>query len=205
MTKDNVLSSYSEPLRGVEGFSLRYASPWYIFFGAARRGTQTALSPPSELYFCWTAETSILEAPSFEIFDYLDRSFTQLEHDFVSVPPENEFVLKQAVVDRLRRILYRACDSRTVFPQLAPDSDGGLVAVWHAGELMIQINTDDELHSEVILIRGPEIKTLHVSGEAQEHDPHWQESIGELRSWLLELGQYVNKHNPRWRRLFQGY
>jgi len=179
-------------------------SPWYIFFSAARRSTQTALSRPSES-FSWTAEVSIPKATSFEIFDYLDRSFTQLEHDFVSVSPDSEFVLKQAVVDRFRRILYRACDSRTVFPQLAPDSDGGLVAVWHAGELMIQINTDDELHSEVILIRGPEIKTLHVSGEAQEHDPHWQESIGELRSWLLELGQYVNKHNPRWRRLFQGY
>ena len=169
-----------------------------LFFNPTAHSAQVALSPTSYL-----ATDAILPEPtSFEIFDYLDRSLSRLERTFVSAPPDSEFALKQAVVNCFRNILYRACDSRTVFPQLAPDGEGGLVAVWHAGELMIQIYTDAELHSEILYVRGGTIKTLHVSGDVQGQDPKQQESIGELRSWLLELSKHVNKNNPGWQRLF---
>lgn len=207
-----MLGLFGEPPRGVGGFlPRRPAHSWYasavarrtIFLSHTHHGAYTtASSPILSSFYRRTADVSSPESTSFEIFDYLDRSFSRLERTFVSAPPDSEFALKQGVVDCVRRILYRACDSRTVFPQLAPDGDGGLVAVWHAGELMVQINTDDELHSEFIFVRGNEIRTLHVNGEGQEHDPNQQESIGELRRWLLELSQHVNKHNPGWRRLF---
>jgi hypothetical protein len=91
-------------------------------------------------------------------------------------------------------LLTQLGDARTVFPFLAPDGNGGVMAEWRAGEWRLEIEVSDAGDAYVY--------ARTANGVLVDDDLVGSEMVDRVRRLLLELSADVRAHNPAWRRLF---
>lgn len=130
-----------------------------------------------------------------EVFTYIDRSLLKVRAEFSSDNREDDFAISPDVIDRMKAVLFFACDHFTVFPKFSPDGEGGLAASWHAVDRFIQITVDDDLATDFYCVQGRQVENIQV-------DLGVHSGIGELRQRLIELSDNVRSQNPWWRNLF---
>ena len=88
--------------------------------------------------------------------------------------------------------ILRSCLARdSVFPTVADDGEGGLVADWRADDRRISIVVDSDGES-LISVHGSAGQLIY-RGDAST----------QLRRHLRDLTAYVNNSNPGWRSLFK--
>lgn len=91
--------------------------------------------------------------------------------------------------------LRSLADQNTVFPSIASDEDGGIVAVWRSGPLSLQIDVDG-------FDRFYVVARDRASGMHRE----WFESpfpTDAVRAHLASLSKRTRAINPSWRALYE--
>ena len=133
------------------------------------------------------------------VAQYLNEEFEKLaaRRDNVQMPSDTVFT--GAVLIRLYRALMHVCDENTVYPHVAPDGEGGVVATWFAGDLMIEIACDSQLRLEFVKQDGEDglRRAINLGSAAS-----LAASLRDVRNELRKLTELVNTRNPSWRKLF---
>lgn len=126
---------------------------------------------------------------------YLNEEFEKMAARLSdgSLPSNADFT--DAVLIRLHRALTQICDADTVFPHVAPDGEGGVVATWFAGGLMIEVACDSQLRLEFVRQDGDDGRRLTINSNSTQ-------SLRDVRSELRNLTNLVITRNPSWRELF---
>lgn len=158
------------------------ARPARRYVMVSRRQDASLLHDQADRTTCFSDRETI-SRPS-PVAQYLNEEFEKLAARRDNVQMPSDAVFTGAVLIRLHRALMHVCDANTVYPHVAPDGEGGVVAAWFAGDLMIEIACDSQLRLEFVKQDGEDGLRLAMNlGSAA--------SLRDVRDELRKLTELV--------------
>jgi hypothetical protein len=187
-----LLGQHTRPPCGHRGYSKLQQVAAVIYPSKRAVRASPEAHKPAERYSLPTAQ----DGP--DIWEYISSALSKLERASTREAPEDRPTVVADASSLMRKILYRVCDSSTVYPQISPDGDGGLSALWIAGDHVVGVVVDSDLDAFLIdrSVRG--VRSFPV-------DLGRPDVIGEARRVLAELSMHVSQVNPQWRALLLGH
>lgn len=129
-----------------------------------------------------------------DFFHYADRLMLDIgsggwEPDLADAPTS-------AAMQKARSLLRQVARPSTVYPAIAPDGDGGLDIQWVADGHSLRLTVDS--------VGAVSVKMDRKFGAVVDETPvNGTKDLVAIMRALAELTQYVERHNPSWRRWFR--
>lgn len=126
-------------------------------------------------------------------FRYVDTRLRSIALEASSV------IVEPRTLPILRDFLGKVASDSVLFPHIAPDGDGGVVAEWLAGGDRVQIGVAADI--ELFVFFADNTGNVRINEDFAQ-DAVSTELIRDVSRLLSQLTRRVNILNPDWRKLF---